>query len=539
MAVAFDRRLGEATGTNTVAISTTGIADGEFVVIWVACDNTAGTNLPDVASVTYGTAATQTFTQVIAHDSSSSTAGAATRGFIVIVPSWTTAGNGGFTQITVQFTAAANPAKSVAIAAVFTGVSSTVVASAATNGNALGAAATPTAVGQLVLGMSSSENNVAMTVDTDTTGGAWVEPGGDGSVFTTGGGAAANVAMICAYKIPTSTAAQSWLGGAAGTDGGNAIAVLAEVVAGPSVTQTDTVGLTDTRTFTQAKVLTDTTGLVDARALDQGKVLTDGLGLTDQAIAEIVKTTAVTDSLGLTDQVLVALTKTVTVDDTVGLVDSRVFARTSELTDVVGLVDNLAFVRGLVLTDTVGLVDTVAANVAGSLTVVITDSVGLTDARIFTRDVALTDTVGLVDSLAKALDMVRTDTVGLTDQILAAVAGDKTVIITDNVGLVDSIIVERTAAPIFIFRTPTEIRDIVDDDALPRERNLIRHYVGYRRMGVAVIVWPDLTITERRVLRGDEHLTALAVYGGGRENVIADPAMRALLTAAGYNLIQI
>lgn len=49
MAVAFDRKLGEYAGTGGPFLNSISLTAGEFVVLWVACDNTAGTNLPTIS----------------------------------------------------------------------------------------------------------------------------------------------------------------------------------------------------------------------------------------------------------------------------------------------------------------------------------------------------------------------------------------------------------------------------------------------------------------------------------------------------------
>lgn len=163
----------------------------------MACDNTAGTNLPTVTDVQYGLVS-QTFTVVASHDAANTSAGGSTRGFIIIVPSVNTTGASN-TFLSVSFSA--SPSKSVGTGAVFTGASSTVRSSTATNTTTPATLATGAGVqaGDLALGLASCETNVAMGLT-----GGWSLPT-TSSVFTTGGGAAANVSMKVGYAIPGSS----------------------------------------------------------------------------------------------------------------------------------------------------------------------------------------------------------------------------------------------------------------------------------------------------------------------------------------------
>lgn len=236
MAIAFDQRLGEGTGTTTVTFAAAAaILAGTFVVLWIACDNTTGTNLPNVSSVTFNGVA-QTFSTVAAHNSPSTTAGAATRGFIVVVPSSTALSAS--QNVVVSFSAA--PAKCVAIVASFTGVTTTVVGAAgqasgtvASLASGIQSGAVANGVGYLGLCLASCENNVAYT--------GWSNsqsvPGGDGDVFTTGGGAAANVALLAGYVIGTGDGSTGALCQAAGgaNDGGLAVVALGAATT-PSLT---------------------------------------------------------------------------------------------------------------------------------------------------------------------------------------------------------------------------------------------------------------------------------------------------------------
>lgn len=240
MAVAFKERIGESAGTSICSIAQSGgtVVAGDFLVIWCACDNTAGTNLPDVSAVLIGTVA-QTFTQLVAHDSASTSAAGATRGFIVIVPS----ASGATGLIEVQFTV--TPAKTVAVAATFTGVSSVVTSGptemASTTGSMSVGSTHP--LGELELGLVSCENNAAMTAD-PTASYVNTLPGGDGTSFTSGGGAAANVSLLAVYRIETTANAARFVGASAGfaNDGGVAYVGLSPLTipATPSITNLST-----------------------------------------------------------------------------------------------------------------------------------------------------------------------------------------------------------------------------------------------------------------------------------------------------------
>ena len=234
MAIAFGTRYGEATGTSSVTVTISGapIAQGDFVVLWIACDNTAGTNLPNVSGVTVNTLP-QTFTVVASHDSASTTASAAVRGFIVCFTSAAT----GIVGAGIGVTFSAAPAKSVMIAASFTGVTSTIVGSAAQGSGTVASlssgiqsGAVATGVDCLGLCLASCENNVAYTGWSNSQ----TVPGGDGDVFTTGGGAAANVALLAGYIIGTGTGSGIFCQAAGGANDGGLAVVALGAVATPS-----------------------------------------------------------------------------------------------------------------------------------------------------------------------------------------------------------------------------------------------------------------------------------------------------------------
>lgn len=88
----------------------------------------------------------------------------------------------------------------------------------------------------------------------------------------------------------------------------------------------------------------------------------------------------------------------------------------------------------------------------------------------------------------------------------------------------------------YIFRTPRLTVTADGPEALPREHRLARFYT--RQLGVGVVVWPDGTVTERRVLRGDEHLAAAAVYLGGHDYPVTH-AEKDVLESAGYTVLTV
>jgi hypothetical protein len=235
MAVAFDRKLGE---TNTVVstaitLSSVSLTAGEFVVLWVAADNT-GSNVPTISNVTFASTG-QTYSVVASHGSASASASAATVGHIIVIPSVSTTTTG---NLVVTFSA--SPSKAVMLAAVFTGVDNTVTAGPDSVTSPITATGfSGSAVGNLILVMTSCENNSAMTKDSDTTGGSWVEPDGDGAVFTTGGGAAANVSMMAAYKILTATGTQLWNATGHANDGGACSVELEATASGTNLVVAD------------------------------------------------------------------------------------------------------------------------------------------------------------------------------------------------------------------------------------------------------------------------------------------------------------
>ena len=306
MAVTFDRRLGEYAGTGDVFLNSVSLTAGEFVVAWVACDNTAGTDQPGISLVKHG-GVSQAYTVVASHAAANTSAGGATRGFIIIVPAISATATGLFE---VTFTAI--PAKSTAVVAVFDGVSTTVghtaQASATPGGNLIfSETGAGIEAGELLLVLTSCENSAAMTMDTDTTNGAWVQPGGDGSAVTSGGGAAANVAMMAAYKIPTAQGAQQWLATGSANDGGACGVALAATPTGP-VTVPVTGALAVTATLTAAAVgtprvagaLAVTATLTAAAAITAIQTIAGALPVTATLTAAATSAKTVGGSLAVT-----------------------------------------------------------------------------------------------------------------------------------------------------------------------------------------------------------------------------------------------
>lgn len=226
MPIAFDRKLGAATGTgNSLALNITASA-GEYVVLWVACDNTDGTNAPGLTSITG-----ETHSERAAHGATSFTGGAATRGFIIIIPSLATSYSA--EDLVINFTPPGGDTvgKSAVIGAVFTGASNTVIGTAGVSTGsdftAISQASSGNVTGEgLGLAIATAEDNTAITGWSGGT--SLVEPGGDGDVFTTGGGAAANLVMLAGYRINTyAGGTQTALAtGGPTRDGGYAVVVM-------------------------------------------------------------------------------------------------------------------------------------------------------------------------------------------------------------------------------------------------------------------------------------------------------------------------
>jgi hypothetical protein len=271
MAVAFDRKLGESTSLTSIPA---GDIDGEFVVIWVACDNTAGTNLPTVSAVLHN-AVSQTYSVVASHGSASTTAAAATRGFIIAIPSATG------TTGTLEVQLSATPSKAVALAAVFTGVETTPTPNTPGSTTSINTVVTSSGGGSngLSLGLLSYEDNAAWAGTGFTNGGGFTAPGGDGAVFTTGGGAASNIVMEAGYLVNTGGDATGFTPTGMSNDGGACVVSLAVADAGTNLViaaadhahSADSLALTQVHTVVTAEARS--THTADQVALSQNSNL--------------------------------------------------------------------------------------------------------------------------------------------------------------------------------------------------------------------------------------------------------------------------
>lgn len=201
----YDRKITEnnlGTGDTASFSGPTSFAAGEYVVIWMCCDNAAGTNLPTIANVRYRNN-DQSYTVVAQHDAANTAADGSTRGFIIVIPSINVSGGASSLMVTLS-----NPVtKIIGMSAVFTGASTTAVSGpTGTTGNISQLPDVPQ--GALVLALADWETNAALGADNDVTGGEWRQPGdtegSDGALYTSGGGAAANLSMMAQYKITTS-----------------------------------------------------------------------------------------------------------------------------------------------------------------------------------------------------------------------------------------------------------------------------------------------------------------------------------------------
>ncbi|HET7713265.1 MAG TPA: hypothetical protein VFK94_02205, partial [Patescibacteria group bacterium] len=222
MAVAFVKKHFEAqnkTGSTTLVASTDSAAVGNLVVLWIACDNAGGTDTPAISSIV--DSRSNTWTVVASHGSATTSAATSTRGFIA-VSVLTTALQLGDT-ITITFSIAI--AAKVWVVAEFSGVTSTVSEAAVGSTSSSASLASPGPTGDLLLGLVSDEDNAAFSIASSNIH-ISTQPGGDGQVFTTGGGGAANVSMTAAYGVGDGTLQYIAKSTALSGDGGACIVAL-------------------------------------------------------------------------------------------------------------------------------------------------------------------------------------------------------------------------------------------------------------------------------------------------------------------------
>lgn len=571
MAVAFDRKIGENTGASQVSIPQTSgtLTAGEFYAIWVACDNTAGTDLPTVASVTLNVTS-ETFTVIASHASTSTTANAATRGFIIIVPSSV----GGSGNIEVAFSA--SPSKCVGLAAAFTGASSTVVsgsaASSNTSNNTMGVTAS---AGDLLLGLGSSENNIAMNVDT-----TYTAPAGDGSVFTTGGGAAANVSVIGGYRIATGggAAADAWTS-VWSNDGGECVVGLEAAATGTPIAGSDTGSGADAKSVLTAAITgTETATGTDVRSTLVATLPTAADTGTSVESGSVSVPVAGSDT-GVFVDVKSVLTANITGTDTGTGADIN-SARTAALTGAdtgsgtdTGVAD--ASVAG---TDTGTSADAGSVTVGGGTTPSGSDTGSGADTGSVQATLSGTDTGTSVDTGSVAASVAGTDTAtgvdvrstlvantGGTDTgtgtdirsaLTANVTGSDTGTAVDagSIAVTGGQAISGADTGMFVESASVVALSSRNDTGLFTETTLILReqfvllpggtqehqrpvYNAVDRVGNTLnytLYRIDGTWRQGQNLRADQLEDADLVYRGGYEHVIYDPTVRAELISAGY-----
>lgn len=197
-----------ASGTGLTGSNATGVAvpAGQLIVFWVLFDNT-GTSTPTVSSVS--DAGGNTWARIASHDSSSATSAGGVRGEMwasLLTNDWPIGA-------AISVTLSAAVLKRILLPPLeFSGASATLRGTAGAGTSTSGSptsttAGTAPASGDLVLGGGSFENNAAPTGDSDVSNGSWSTALTD---FTTGGGAATNVAGCVQYKIVTGGGNQTY-----------------------------------------------------------------------------------------------------------------------------------------------------------------------------------------------------------------------------------------------------------------------------------------------------------------------------------------
>jgi hypothetical protein len=219
-------------GTTLTLSVPSGVVAGHLVVVWIGFDNTSAT-APVVNSITKPAAETGTWTRIASHNSSSASSAGGVRGEMWAI--YTTATWGVFNG-TITFSASIT--KKAVSGYSYTGLPNLTIRGTAGTGTSTGGAPTATTtgttpeIGDLALGGATFENNAMPSIDTDTTGGSWDT--GNGTA-TTGGGAAANVAIIMQHKILTGANHQTYNPTGA-NDSGAAVVILA-APPDPAITQ--------------------------------------------------------------------------------------------------------------------------------------------------------------------------------------------------------------------------------------------------------------------------------------------------------------
>jgi hypothetical protein len=324
--------------------------------LWVVVGITGGVTaqgVPTAVTCTHSGAAA--FTQRIAI-----TPGALSKSALYVYSTTGATGSG-----TVSVTFAGNPADATVIVietpsnwTAITGITTTPINSGTAANPSVTTSATPTTNDRVVL-FSSHRN-----INADPVAGSGFTK--VDSFFGT--------SPVCAVYIEdrsgtTSTTADI-TSGASTVSNSEAALIIQGSASGPSATQTDDAGLTDSVSISMVRgqTNTDDAGITDSSTLvfNRGQINTDDAGLTDSATAQIQHNVAQTDSAGLTDSATVALVHNVTQTDDSGLTDSTV----------------LSFIRGVSQTDLVGLTDSSTATVFPPPSATTTDIVGLTDSFV-------------------------------------------------------------------------------------------------------------------------------------------------------------
>lgn len=237
-----------AAGTTVAATLASNVAAGNVLILAVTADNLSS-NTPTVSSISKPGGETASWTSLGAIPSSTATGAGG-----VVTELWaikTTQQWNSATTVTV--TLSGSVTKKAVVLSEFNGVDVRLRGSAATSTSTGG---TPTITssatyqpGDLVLGWAGFENNAAPTADSDTSNGSWAA---GTSTFTTGGGAAANVAVILQYKIITGSGTQTY-NPTGSSDSGAGVVGLAVPVFGGADLRSDS-GLTSAATVVDGKI---------------------------------------------------------------------------------------------------------------------------------------------------------------------------------------------------------------------------------------------------------------------------------------------
>lgn len=220
----------KTSGTTVTCTLSSDVPIGNEINVWVAFDNT-GSSTPAVNSLSVPSGETATWTRIAQHNSSASGGAAGCRGELWSIRPKQQWPSGTVITATLASAVTAKVALPFECSGVTVNLRGTAGAGTSTSGapSATTGGTTP-AIGDMVIGCASCENDADFTGDTDTTGGAW---GTAAVAHTTGSTAATNIAAIVQVKVVTSGGNQTYNPGGGAADAGAVVVAL--VPAPPTV----------------------------------------------------------------------------------------------------------------------------------------------------------------------------------------------------------------------------------------------------------------------------------------------------------------